>query len=231
MPSDTPRPQVDREFTVTGKDIPGPKTSFASRSDLEPNAVYRVEGRGDFYTDTDGKVNFIETTYGSNGKLNAELQNPQPNTTYAVHPSVHTPSADASNAHIFKTDGEGRVTFAHTESLQPGDAYRSGSVTGRVGNLGGEAYEGGHTFGNFFGGGTEVTNLDPMLRAVNRGSGESFGNLERSWRTLLDSPNPPNIEVAVEKIFEGDSKVPTKFIVDYRIDGGRPMTKIFENVR
>lgn len=70
-----------------------------------------------------------------------------------------------------------------------------------------------------------------MLRAVNRGSGRSFGNLEGYWRGLLNSPTPPKIEVAIEKIFEGGNKVPTKFIVDYRIDGGRPMTETFENVR
>lgn len=231
MPADTPRPQVEREFAVTGNDAPGPKTPFATRTDLEPNAVYRVEGRGDFYTGPDGKVNFIETTYGSKGSLNPDLNKPLPNATYVIHPTVHNPADGASNAHVYQTDNLGRVTYAHTERLARGDAYRSKSVTASVGKLGGEGYEGGHIFGQAFGGGTERGVLDPMLTAVNRGTGESYGNLEGYWRRELAKTPPPNIEVGVEKIFEGDSKVPSKFVVNYRVGSGEWEQKVFDNAR
>lgn len=192
--------------------------------------MYRVEGRGDFYTGPDGKVNFIETTYGAKGSLNPDLNKPLPNATYVIHPTVHNPADGASNAHVYQTDNLGRVTYAHTESLARGDAYRSKSVTASVGKLGGEGYEGGHIFGQAFGGGTERGVLDPMLTAVNRGSRRSYGNLEGYWRGLLDSPNPPKIEVGIEKIFEGDSKVPTKFIVNYRVDSGDWIREPYSNV-
>lgn len=51
-----------------------------------------------------------------------------------------------------------------------------------------------------------------MPRAVNRGSSESFGNLERQWRDQLSGEKPTKIEVAIETTFEADSKVPATFV-------------------
>lgn len=69
-----------------------------------------------------------------------------------------------------------------------------------------------------------------MLRAVNRGSSESFGNLERQWRDQLSGEKPPKIEVAIEKTFEGDSKVSIGYVVTYRVADGKWIEKEFDNV-
>nr|WP_249361985.1 DNA/RNA non-specific endonuclease [Gordonia araii] len=229
MPEGHPRPEFTNEVDVTGKDVPGKRTPFAARTDLEPNTLYHVEGRGDFYTDHTGRVVFVEATYGVKGNLNADLNRPQPDTTYVVHPDVTNPIPGVSHAHVFETDHLGRVVFAHTDALVLGDASRSESIQQRIGDQGGDGYDGGHTFANFAGGGPESINLFAMLESVNRGSGDSFYNLEGKWRGALGVEPPPIIPVTVKPIYNDGGSVPTKFIVQYTIGGGRPEERTFKN--
>ena len=229
-PSDYPRPSVVQEIAVSAADGPGPRTPFAGRTDLEPDTRYTVEGRGDFYTDATGRVVHVEATYGGRGNLNADLLKPQPNTTYVVHPDVTAPVDDRSYAHVFETDSSGRTVHAHTDNLAQGNADRSESVQSRVGREGGEGYEGGHLFGNYFGGGGEDANLVAMLRDLNRGAGESFFNLENHWRQVLRDTPDASIEVSIRPRYGSDSTVPEAIEVEFSIDGGEPEWLEFRNV-
>ncbi len=229
-PKEYPRPEFTSEVTISRVNAPGPRTPFAARTGLEPNTLYHVDGRGDFYTDVNGRVTYVETTYGGKGNLNADLQNPQGNTTYVVHPDTIDPVAGRSYAHVFETDGDGRTAHAHTDNLAAGNADRSESVQTRVGREGGPGYDGGHLFGRYFGGGGEYSNLVAMLRDVNRGSGDSFFNLENQWRELLSKNPNAKIEVDIKPIYTGSSTVPSSVQVSFRIDGGRIETRSFGNV-
>ena len=222
MPNEYPRPQHEGEVTVSGRDVPGSRTAFASRTDLEPNTLYHVEGRGDFYTDAAGRVVFVEATYGhgDKGRLNPDLHYPQADVTYVVHPDITHPIEGVSHAHVFQTDHKGRVVFAHTDALGLGEADRSESVQQRVGREGGPGFDGGHTYANFVGGGAERINIDPMIAALNRGSGDSFYNLEGLWRMHLKTDPPPVIPVTIHKVFSGAGGVPTSFEVGWRVGGG-----------
>jgi hypothetical protein len=229
LPERYPRPDYDKERTISGKDVPGKRTAFAARKGLDPKTLYHVEGRGDFYTDGDGRVTYVEATYGEKGNLNPDLHKPQPDTTYVVHPDIENPTDGVSHAHVFQTDGKGRVVTAHTDAYALGDADRSDSVQQRVGKLGGTGYDGGHSLANFAGGGPERINVDPMLAAVNRGSGDSFYNLEGLWRQELGVDPPPVIPVTIRKVFDDDGVVPAKFKVRYRIGNGPWNMKEFVN--
>src|SRR5690606_7898728 len=104
-----------------------------------------------------------------------------PNMTYVVTPDPIDPSPDLDYRHEFTTDDQGRVIEARTENLAFGEAIRSKSVQQRIGKIGGPGYEGGHLFAKWFGGGPEAINLVPMHWKLNRGAGESWGNLEGMW--------------------------------------------------
>lgn len=186
-------------------------------------------GRGDFYTNGNGKVTYVETGYGGRGSLNAELMNPQPNTTYVVHPDVKDPVEGVSHAHVFQTVAQGRTVLAHTDQLSLGDADRSESVQSRVGDEGGDGYDGGHLFGNGYGGGGEYGNMVAMLRDLNRGAGDSFYNLENHWRSILKVDPVAKIPVTVRSRFIGGSKVPERFEVLYRVNDAPLMRKGFKN--
>ncbi|MGW9630835.1 glycohydrolase toxin TNT-related protein [Agromyces sp. NPDC055520] len=228
-PNGFPRPAVTNEIVVPRDEGPTPRRPFAARTNLEANTLYRVEGRGDFYTDGDGRVTYVETTYGGIRKLNADLMRPQPNTTYVVHPAASTTHAGVNQDHVFRTDDDGRTVLAHTDHLTTGDADRSESVQSRVGDEGGSGYDGGHLFGNDYGGGGEYTNLVAMLAEINRGSGDTFYNLENRWRALLKADPTTKIVVDILPHYPDGSVVPD--VVEVRwTENGVPFEKEFLNV-
>ena len=188
-----------------------------------------VEGRGSFYTDADGQVVHVETTYGSTS-LNYDLNRAQPNTTYVVRPDVNDPIEGFDYTHVFETDELGRVTSASTENLSLGDAYRSPSVQSRVGNEGGVDYDGGHLLANQFGGGGESGNLVPMLREVNQSGAGSFYELETRWRNLITGSDPAQVSVRIEPVYDGVSTVPTEIVVDWTLDGVPQPQRVFQNL-
>ncbi|GAB11465.1 hypothetical protein GOARA_070_00040 [Gordonia araii NBRC 100433] len=120
-------------------------------------------------------------------------------------------------------------SFVHTDALALGDASRSESIQQRIGDQGGDGYDGGHTFANFAGGGPESINLFAMLESVNRGGGDSFYNLEGKWRGALGVEPPPIIPVTIKNVFDGDSNVPKSFKVRYRIGDGPWKQRRFDN--
>jgi hypothetical protein len=203
---------------------PGSRTPFAARTDLAPHTHYHLEGRGDFYTDATGKVTYVETTYGGNGNLNADLNRPQEGVTYVVHPDT---SHGAS--HVFEIGPDGRTELVVTDHLDYGDADRSRSVQSRVGNEAGDGYDGGHALANMFGGGGEYVNLVAMLKEVNRAGGGSFYALETHWRSLLDEIPPVDVAVRITPEYSGPGTVPES-ISDEWSEKGVWTERVFEYV-
>ncbi len=228
-PQDYPRPSTDRTIQISASDGPSPRTAFAGRSDLEPNSAYFVEGRGDFYTDNQGKVTYVETQYGRRGNLNADLIQMQPDTTYVVHPDIINPVDGASHAHVFQTDAEGRSILAHTDQLALGVADRSESIQSRVGDYGGDGYDGGHIFANGFGGGGEDGNIVAMIKRLNRGAGESYFNLENGWRSTLRAEPAAKIAVDFRSHFLNSDKLAQVFEVQYQVNDGPKNKREFQN--
>jgi hypothetical protein len=213
-----PAPEVANRVDVAGSDVPGPRTAFAARTDLDPNTVYVVEGRGTFTTNADGRVVHVETTYGGNGSLNPDLINPRPDATYVVN-----------DHHVFVTDAEARTVEVHVEGLTIEDAYRSDSIQSRIGDLGGDGYDGGHLLSNATGGGAEDINVVAMLAEINRGSGDSFFNLENKLRSLISGDPPAAVDLHIYPEY-GAGQVPSRFSVEYSIDGVWDVT-VFDNVK
>lgn len=223
-------PPTSNRVKIDAADGPGPRTTFGDRTDLEPNTHYSVEGRGEFYTNESGRVVHVEAEYGTRGNINWDLRNPQPDATYVVHPVVTNPQPGVNYAHVFETDELARTKTAYTENLSPGTAHRSPSIQDRIGDLGGDGFEGGHIFGKAFGGGPEDVNMTPMMENLNRGPGQSYGNLESEWRKLLGGEPPSTVEVTVTPRYKGDSMVPNHYSVEYRIDNGNINMRDFDNV-
>jgi hypothetical protein len=69
-----------------------------------------------------------------------------------------------------------------------------------------------------------------MHWTVNRGAAQSYGVLEKEWRDLLAADPTAKIEVDVFADYSGAGSVPEAIVVDYRIDGGRVIQQVFDNV-
>jgi hypothetical protein len=203
---------------VSGKDVPGARTPFARRTDLEPNTAYNVEGRGRFYTDENGRVSRVETQTGDKGKLNPELTDPQPNTTYVV------------GGHTYRTDSRGRTTSLRVDNLQLNKGIRSPSIQSKIGRKGGTDYDGGHLLGAQFGGAREDINLVPELRSVNRAGPGSVYELETKWRAMLNESPPNHVSYEVTPHYAGNGEVPDRITIRYTVDGVPQKPKVFKNV-
>jgi len=214
-PRDFPPPSASQEVHLSSDQLAsqlhvGANDPFTTVKGLQPDTVYHVEGRGDFYTNADGKVDYVKTTYGDDkDHLNPDLMNPQPDTTYVVTPQIKDPTPGLNYDHVFVTDDVGRTALFHTDNLGLGqdarDPFVNNSVTRKAGHVGGTGFDGGHTDGSQFGGGTEFVNLTPQAaRGVNR-SGGQFYQIEQKWADTLKSDGSVT-DVTVEIRFPGDAK-------------------------
>ncbi|WP_156761681.1 DNA/RNA non-specific endonuclease [Microbacterium karelineae] len=198
------------------------QTPFARQTDLEPDSTYEVPGRGTFHTGPDGRVVRVETTYGPT-KLNFELHKLQPDTTYVVT------TENGASTHTFRTDDLGRTISAHTDNLDFDDARRAEGVQSSIGGEGGSFFDGGHLFGNQYGGGGERVNVVPMLRDVNQALNPgSFYALESHWADLKRANPDTPLEVLVEPIYGDDSTTPMLIHVSW-VENGIVHTDTFEN--
>lgn len=50
------------------------------------------------------------------------------------------------------------------------------------------------------------------------GSAE-YGKLERQWRDLITADPPAEVVVGYHPVFQGESKRPTKFVIEWTKDG------------
>ncbi|WP_159624490.1 DNA/RNA non-specific endonuclease [Actinomyces sp. zg296] len=146
--------------------MPGPRQPFGRGVELEPNAVYHVEGRGDYYTDASGQIRHAELfsaverfhVWGERANpMNKDLNDPLPNVTYTVDGTFH-----------YTTDGAGRTVLVEADGFEVARwRRRSKRLQAQIGHLGGEGFNGGHLAAHGFGGPPEAINVVPMHRDVN----------------------------------------------------------------
>jgi len=247
-----PRPFTSGTVSVAAGDVPGSRTPFV-RADasgstvlhdgraLAPDTVYQVEGRGRFYTDADGTVVRVETTSGGGAGVNPDLNRPLPSIEYVVNGDT-----------VFRTDDLARTVEMDARGLTATGGTRSGSIQGSVGAEGRAQYpgtdpatgrpydyEGGHLRGTQFDGPRERVNYVPMLEEVNNArsqlidpvSGRNFGTLENDLASIIRTDPDVVVDFKVRPVYEGDSRVPVRIEVEYRIDGGDKIEEEFINVK
>ncbi|WP_125898929.1 DNA/RNA non-specific endonuclease [Actinomyces gaoshouyii] len=222
--------------------MPGARTPFGRGVDLEPNAVYHVEGRGDYYTDASGQIRHAELSsaverfhvWGERvNPMNKDLNDPLPNVTYTVDGTFH-----------YTTDGAGRTVLVEADGFEVAQwRKRSKSMQAQIGKLGGDSgYQGGHLAAHGFGGPPEAINVVPMHKDVNLPveNTDTFHTFERRVRD--DPGNYRDIRIAVKYADPGitsptgslrgldpTARIPEEFHVSW-VDGrGADGRKIYPN--
>jgi len=150
---------------------------------------------------------------GWNAKLNGELA---PNTDYVV-----------SGRYTYSTDASGRVEQV-TGTLDLKHADRNGYQQTKAGQEGGikdgvDGDEGGHLIAAIFNGPGEQINYHAMDGTLNK---SGWKVMENEWAAALKEGK--QVDVDIKAVFEGDSKRPDAFRVEYVIDG-KPSTRTFFN--
>jgi hypothetical protein len=84
--------------------------------------------------------------------------------------------------------------------------------------------EGGHILANMFGGGSELYNIIPMSKKLNRGK---WAEMERVWRKSLKEGK--KVDYKITPIYESNSQRPDKIFVTYTIEGKRTSTSFDNN--
>ena len=220
-----PAPPVKRATMITPL---GPRTRFPPDGlKLEPNTAYEVAGRGTYYTDDEGMVAHVETTFGTKGNLNWDLNYPAANATYVV-----------SDRFRYDTDNDTRTVRASDVQATRGDAPRSRSIQSSVGRAAGDGYDGGHLHQNAHAGGAERINIVAMLQELNRSGSQEYGSIPNSFyrletelRAMVDTGRNVEIDLYIDYPEDSDSRTPTAITAEYRVDGGDPIREEFENVR
>jgi len=165
-------------------------------SEVNPQmfSVKGAKGTGN----TPNKVNYGEQyTKDNRGKVL------KPNIEYKTKEGYH-----------YKTDSEGRISNVEA-TLQLGKADRNNyaqRTVGREDRLPND--DGGHLIASIFKGSGEIDNLVPMNATLNR---KEYKALETSWKKALESGK--TVEVKIEPIYKGNSSRPSKFEVEYKING------------
>ena len=194
----------------------GPRTAFAQTKGLEPNTLYHVEGRGDFYTDANGTARYVDTHWGTTGARNPDLQKPAPDATYVIHRGDDT--------YVYQTDSQSRTILAAMDNYRPvAGGVRSDSISTKIGHLGGSDYQGGHLIAASRGAGADDIGTVPQLTSLNTGGGDYWQmekDLNDMWTHLQKASPGSTIDFKVTLDYTGDSKVPDVFHVSYRVDGG-----------
>jgi hypothetical protein len=102
-------------------------------------------------------------------------------------------------------------------------------VQTQVGARGGAGYDGGHSFANFAGGGSEYITFDARHDVTNGSAGDSFFNLEGTWRSMLKEDSSTIIPVTLRKLFGDGGIVPSRFSVEFPVDNGNFEVRTFRN--
>lgn len=80
--------------------------------------------------------------------------------------------------------------------------------------------DGGHLIGAQFLGMGGLDNLVPMNSQINRSGGKWY-KMEQMWADALSEPDPKEVKVKIEAVYDGDNPRPTSFKVMYQIEGQR----------
>ncbi|MCV9885110.1 T7SS effector LXG polymorphic toxin [Metabacillus halosaccharovorans] len=118
--------------------------------------------------------------------------------------------------YFYQTDNAGRIVKFETENLQltkreerlPHSKNTPGKVKGQD--------HAGHLAADRFGGSPKIDNLVSQLSDVNL---KQYKKIEDEWAAALKETPPKEVKVNVEIIYDGNSKRPSEFIVEYEIDG------------
>ena len=140
---------------------------------------------------------------------------PKPNIVYET----------GEHHYIYRTDELGRIDRAYAEDLQlknhEGRLRHDGNTPDK--EVGDHA---GHIFGDLFGGSPELDNLISQAKDVNL---KGYRRIERDWADALKSTPPKKVEVDIKINYEGASRRPTGFEVNYKIDG-KKYNEIIPNI-
>ncbi|WP_372436406.1 DNA/RNA non-specific endonuclease [Vibrio metschnikovii] len=155
---------------------------------------------------------------GQKGSWNKELnQDLKANHSYLV------------GDYLYETDNDGRVKRVSGElNLDKRDrnTYQQGKSAKIEGIKDGLSDDdGGHLIASIFDGAGEQINYAPMNSNLNRGAWKC---MENEWAAALKENPPKKVKVNIRPVYGEDQKRPSKFIVDYTIDG-KPYKKRFNN--
>ncbi|MET0695693.1 MAG: DNA/RNA non-specific endonuclease [Propionibacteriaceae bacterium] len=195
--------KVDVDNTL----MPKAGEAFGAKGDLLPSTRYEVRGRGAFYTNAEGVVEFVEPMrkkIGLHEFMSSDLRHPLPNVTYKVDDYAY-----------YHTDDLGRTDHVHVDNLE----LRPGTKMSRAANLavtkGRVNLDAGHLLARGTGGAREEINLVEMVRELNRGHG---------GRSLAAGNSVRHLELELEKALrQPGNSVSFDLRVTYG-QGARPVT-------
>ncbi len=84
--------------------------------------------------------------------------------------------------------------------------------------------DGGHLIGTQFHGSRDIDNLIAQNRQINRSGGEWY-NMEQEWANALGGKPPRKVTVRIEPVYSGQSMRPNSFMVEYQIQGKKPVIR------
>ncbi|MDA3616525.1 DNA/RNA non-specific endonuclease [Polluticaenibacter yanchengensis] len=209
-----------------GNEVKAYKVNQDELKDARSNTVYTAEEIAESAKDVQKSKTVtyingrktIETEAGSTGSWSKDLNKPEPDADYHVKNSGSTP-------HKYKTDADGRVVKVEGE-LKLSSRNRNGyqqSVKCKGSKDGLSDDHGSHLIGSRFDGAGEQINLVPMKSDLNL---REWKVMENEWEKALQQGKTVNIEI--RPIYDGTSKRPIGFEVDYWIDGIKT-SEVFEN--
>lgn len=219
---------------------PGKRTPFGAKGGLEPNTCYHVEGRGDYYTNSDSEVCHVETnSVLVTGSLNIDLQKPLPNATYSVDGMFHYTTDDWSRTV--------RVEVDNLYKVDEGERLRNDRLQSMAAKIGKRAYpkipyDGGHLAASEFAGIPERINVVPMLEEVNqirtgRNPEASFREWERKveaspqeYNQIVLTIEYPDVPVGTTSLSDMQM-VPSEFVAHWNDSQGASQSQPFSNVR
>ena len=227
------RPNVSHSVDVDADHAlaPSPRKPFGRNVALEPETVYHVEGRGDFYTDGTGRIVHVEANSAATngGVINQDLNHPLPNATYTVDGRFH-----------YTTDEYARTVRCQVDRLELAEdgGVRKLHIQNMVGHYGDDlpgTYEGGHLIATQYGGPPESINIVPQLEDVNRGSATANGG-QGSFKTFETANRSTpfsniDIEVAYNDGYTGVpiDEVPYEISIRALMETGENFERVFEN--
>ncbi|MGT2866992.1 DNA/RNA non-specific endonuclease [Streptococcus fryi] len=140
-----------------------------------------------------------------NGEQFDEFGNLKPNAIYQT----------GEHNYLYQTDDLGRISRAKADNLQ----FKIHDGRLRHNSMTPDKLEGdhaGHIFGDLFGGSPELDNLLSQAKDVNL---KEYRRIERDWADALRSNPPKKVEADIKINYDGMSKRPISFEVNYKIDG------------
>ena len=177
---------------------------------LPPSWKYEVVGDVVRVKDTKGKLlaelspNGIKASGGKKGEWNQLLSK-----------ELKLNSAYDIDGYVYKTDDYGRVASAEGDvAKQARDRLTSQQGKSVEIKDGIDGDEGGHIFGARFNGPGEQINYWPQRGNLNKGP---WKQMEDKWAKAINEGK--TVRVEIKAIFEGTSKRPSAFEVNYWIDG------------